>query len=222
MTPTATAPAAPKARRTRSADERTRQILDAAARLMVERGSGSVSVQDIAAEAGVSVGLIYRYFGGKGEVVTAVVVDVLDGFARALPQAVADHQDPVRRLHAAFEAFCRIIDARRHATVLTYRESKGLPAQALAVLKDREVETARPLADAAAQAVEAGVFRPVDAESLAETLVLIAHGWALKHWFHSRRGSLEDYVAGHFGLVLSGLLVPAAREAHTDLLGPYA
>lgn len=216
MTATAETP------RTRTAEERRRQILDAAARLMAQRGGAGVSVQDIAEEAGVSVGLIYRYFGGKAEVATAVVVDVLDGFARELPEAVADHADPVHRLHAAFAAFCRIIDAHRPATVLTYRESKGLPADALAAIKAREVETARPLADAAAQAVAAGLFRPVDVELLAESLVLTAHGWALKHWFHAERGGLEDYVAAQFALVASGLLTPEARPDYADLLGALA
>lgn len=217
---TSTATQAPP--RTRSADERKRQILDAAARLMVEKGSAGVSVQDIADEAGVSVGLIYRHFGGKSDVVTAVVVDVLDGFARELPKAVSDHADPIRRLHAAFDAFSRIIDSRRHATVLTYRESKGLPAEALEILKEREVETAAPIAEAISAAVDQGLFRRVDAEAVAETMVLIAHGWALKNWFFSRRGTLDDFIAAQFGMAVSALLTSESRERYADLLGPFA
>ena len=68
------------ARQTRS-QVRSQQLLAAAARLMAREGSGAVSMQALAGEAGVSVGLIYRYFGGKDELLLAVICNVLDAFA---------------------------------------------------------------------------------------------------------------------------------------------
>ena len=111
------------------AAQRSRQLLDAAARLMEREGSEAVTMQALAAEAGVSVGLIYRYFGGKDEILLAVITQVLDAFASEVPAAIEQAgEDPVRRLAAAFGAYCRVIDEYRHAAVLTYRESKSLDA----------------------------------------------------------------------------------------------
>ncbi|MFA6575934.1 MAG: helix-turn-helix domain-containing protein, partial [Nocardioides sp.] len=56
------------------AEQRSAQLLEAAARLMERDGSNAVSMQAVAAEAGVSVGLIYRYFGGKDDLLLAVIV----------------------------------------------------------------------------------------------------------------------------------------------------
>jgi AcrR family transcriptional regulator len=54
-------------------DERRRQILRAAERLFSERPYSSVSVGDIAEEAGVAKGLMHHYFGSKRELYLEVV-----------------------------------------------------------------------------------------------------------------------------------------------------
>ena len=52
--------------------ERRTQILDAAMVCFAERGFHQASMHDISAEAGISVGLIYRYFQNKEAVISAM------------------------------------------------------------------------------------------------------------------------------------------------------
>src|SRR5437667_8849839 len=52
-------------------DRRT-QILDAAVVCFAKRGFHQASMHDISAEAGISVGLIYRYFENKEAVISAM------------------------------------------------------------------------------------------------------------------------------------------------------
>ena len=60
--------------RTRMAPtERSALILDAATRLFRARGFDAVSIEDVAAEAGVTRGLVHHYFGSKRELYLAVV-----------------------------------------------------------------------------------------------------------------------------------------------------
>src|SRR5438093_8216439 len=54
-----------------SPDRRT-QILDAALVCFAKRGFHQASMHDISAEAGISVGLIYRYFENKDRVISAM------------------------------------------------------------------------------------------------------------------------------------------------------
>ncbi|MFO8150211.1 MAG: TetR/AcrR family transcriptional regulator [Trueperaceae bacterium] len=49
------------------ADERRRQILDAALTLFAHHGYAGTTTKAIAREAGITEGLIYHYFGGKAE-----------------------------------------------------------------------------------------------------------------------------------------------------------
>jgi AcrR family transcriptional regulator len=54
--------------------ERRRQLLDVSRRLFAERGFEGTSIEEIAAQAGVSKPVVYEHFGGK-EGLYAVVVD---------------------------------------------------------------------------------------------------------------------------------------------------
>jgi AcrR family transcriptional regulator len=68
----ADAPAATQASTARVARQRAR-ILEAAEHCFIESGFHAASMAHIAATAGMSAGLIYRYFGGKNEIVQAIV-----------------------------------------------------------------------------------------------------------------------------------------------------
>ena len=56
----------------RSPGDRREQIVAAAAALFADRGFGATSMADIVAASGVATGTVYRYFGGKEDVVDAV------------------------------------------------------------------------------------------------------------------------------------------------------
>ena len=53
------------------------KILQAAERCMREKGFHQTSVQNVAASANVSVGLIYKYFTNKDAIIEALVLDVV-------------------------------------------------------------------------------------------------------------------------------------------------
>lgn len=65
----------PKARRTAPPEVRRRQILDAARGCFIRAGFASTKVSDVAQTAGVSVGLVYRYFSDKAALMTAIVAE---------------------------------------------------------------------------------------------------------------------------------------------------
>src|SRR5216684_1958844 len=58
--------------RIESAADRREQILNAAMVCFAKRGFHQASMHDISAEAGISVGLIYRYFENKEAVISAM------------------------------------------------------------------------------------------------------------------------------------------------------
>jgi len=81
-------PTLPMARkRTEAADDRRRQILDAAIVCFAESGFHQTSMHDISAEAGISVGLIYRYFKNKDEVISAIAAEHKKVIAELLERA---------------------------------------------------------------------------------------------------------------------------------------
>ena len=137
---------------------RRRQVLDAAVTVMQRTGFHQMSMQALADEAQVSVGLIYKYFGGKEDILLATIVDILDAFRDQLEPAMdAAGTDPVERLVAGFRRYVEIVDENLDAVVLTYRESRTLDQDGRERIKELEVATSKPLHDALDAAIAAGI-----------------------------------------------------------------
>jgi AcrR family transcriptional regulator len=67
--------------------DRRQQILEAAMICFAKRGFHQTSMHDISAEAGISVGLIYRYFKNKEEVIAALADEHKKDIAELLVRA---------------------------------------------------------------------------------------------------------------------------------------
>lgn len=75
------------AKRTEPLTERRAQILEAAMLCFGECGFHQTAMLDISAKAGISVGLIYRYFKNKEEVITAIAAEHRKQIAELLKRA---------------------------------------------------------------------------------------------------------------------------------------
>ena len=136
-----------------------------------------------------------------------------------MPRAIdAAGDDPVERLAAAFRGYCEVIAAHRHAAVLTYRESKTLGSSGRKRIKALEVATSEPLRQVIADGCMSGRLAVADADLLTYDLLLLAHGWALKHWYFERTRSFDEYVRGQTALVLSAAVAPRYRRRYQHLL----
>lgn len=89
------------------ADTRER-IIDAAARLLRERGPGALTTRGVAQEAGVQAPAIYRLFGDKDGLLEAVAEHVMAAYvttkAAIVEEAEAARVDPVVDLRAGWQA----------------------------------------------------------------------------------------------------------------------
>ena len=91
-------PASSQSKRVRkSPDERRREILDAAVRLISQRGYNGISIQDVADEVGVTKQGVLRYIGSKDNLLSMVYRDnynvtgnIEEFMASGLPGSTAD------------------------------------------------------------------------------------------------------------------------------------
>ena len=79
-------------------EARTQEILDAARRMFVRKGVDAATVQEIAAEAGLSAGAIYRYYESKAELLRAVCGDWVEKDRALFARAAAETESPIERL----------------------------------------------------------------------------------------------------------------------------
>lgn len=161
---------AEEAVRAARAGARRRQVLDAAVKVMGRNGFHRMSMHDLAAEADVSVGLLYKYFGGKQDLLLATIVRILDVFRDQLAPVIdAAGNDVVDQLSAGIRRYIQIVDENLDGVVLTYRESRTLGAAGRAQIKDLEIATAAPLRAVIETGIAQGVFRSMMSTSPCST-----------------------------------------------------
>ncbi|MEH6375618.1 TetR/AcrR family transcriptional regulator [Streptomyces sp. KLMMK] len=75
-------------------DSRRRQIVAAAFALVSEQGLEGMTMRDVAARAGVSVGAVQRCFPSKEEMMVSVVEDMNERVSARIRDRIADSPDP--------------------------------------------------------------------------------------------------------------------------------
>ncbi|MEX3105331.1 MULTISPECIES: TetR family transcriptional regulator [unclassified Streptomyces] len=116
--------AAPSARKPPGLRERIRatvqaEVVEVAHRLFTEQGFDRTTVDQIAAESGLSRASLFRYFGTKED----IVLGRLEGTGRQIAAELAarpDDEQPWEALRRSFDALTRTNEAAPTEQVLTY------------------------------------------------------------------------------------------------------
>lgn len=126
-----------------------RALIDAARRILADKGTTQVSIQEITDEADVGFGSFYNHFETKEELFGVAVVEVLDDLGAAVDAACESLDDPAEIYAVGVRVTCRIAHTQPAVaqvllqtgfSYLSRRE--GLAARALRDI-ERGVESGR-------------------------------------------------------------------------------
>jgi AcrR family transcriptional regulator len=91
--------------RVRPTRQETRaQLFESAAEVFAEQGIGAASVEAISSAAGLTRGAFYSNFGGKDDLIAAMLADHIEQSARRNLELLARHRDPDDFIAALSEA----------------------------------------------------------------------------------------------------------------------
>src|SRR5262245_30974992 len=91
-------------------DERRRQLAEALWRVLATHGMEAVSLRHVAAEAGVSMGMVQHYFADKDAMVLFALKTMTDQYGQRLGQLP---DDPIQRVRAVLVAGLPLTDEQR-------------------------------------------------------------------------------------------------------------
>jgi AcrR family transcriptional regulator len=93
----------PARRARRSRADVSQALIDAAATLFAERGSGHVTVRDIAARAGVNPTFVHRYFGSKQHLMRAAMIRAQERLAARIEEVPDVVEGAAAIVHATLQ-----------------------------------------------------------------------------------------------------------------------
>jgi AcrR family transcriptional regulator len=167
--------------------ERRQHLLRVSARLIRERGFEALSVSDLAEEAGISVGGLYRHIKTKADLLVLACDEIQAGMREHVLEAAARGSTPSERLSAAIEAYWLYCYERSDIILMTYRDYRSLPQDAQARYKQYELELTQFFRDLIRSGVLVGEFENRDDKALATQIIFLSHISAFKRW--ALRGS---------------------------------
>ena len=127
--PASTEPAQREPRGERRKRQTREKLLDAAFRLMAERGMDAVAINDITEAADVGFGTFYNHFASKEVIYAAVIDAVFEDFADALERIVSGVEDPAEVISICFRH--GILRARREPLWGRFLVREGFSPRAL-------------------------------------------------------------------------------------------
>jgi AcrR family transcriptional regulator len=185
----------------------------------MRRGYQQTTVDQLAEEADVAIGSLYGHFGGKEGVYAALIDRALELDKRYCDQGWASGEDAVGRLVGLADGYLRF--AREHPG--HFRVFRFPPPDApangpLAGVVERVADRVRSevdrMAGALAEAIEAGVVRPVDPRCAALFLWAAWDGVIAAHLLPGGMGlsevEFDQVLALGREVFILGLLAPEA------------
>lgn len=122
-----------RTRKTVTAEQRKRDILDAALAVFTERGYAATRIEDIAARAGIGKGTLYLHFSDKQAVFSGLVSGVVSPLVSRLEAFSVDEsiapRDAVSMLYALVDQHI-LKTPRLHIIRLLFSEGQRFPALA--------------------------------------------------------------------------------------------
>lgn len=196
------------------AEQRRREILDAAQGCFVRKGFHATSMDEICSAAEISPGGLYRYFRSKEDIIAAMAEDE-QGIARLAFAAVRDADDFIGALSDLCERFAQAYSEPCHAALAAELVAEACRNPRFAAIA-RESEAG--MRDDIADLLRAGqtigqVDGSLDADEAATILMAAADGLGLRLAF------LGDYTpraaANALRSLITRYLKPAASGAQT-------
>lgn len=194
------------------------ELLAAALRVFARRGYRQAAVDEIAAEAGYSKGVVYWHFSSKEELLLALLDELIDAPVREMVALLESAPPELDLSLEATRAFARQLNSQRDVLVLD-REYWSIAFRD-PELRARYIQRQSELRDVLGRAIEARVRHlgtpdlPMPAEDIARVVLSIIAGLTVDELIEP--GSVRPEVLGEtLAVIYSGLVARAARRPAT-------
>lgn len=172
------------------------KIFDAALTLSNQKGFKAMSLRDLSAEAGLSMGALYTYFKSKDEMLHMILRQGRWVVKRVLLGQVEEAEDPRTQLGKVIQAHLYLSEVMQPWFYFSYMETKNLPKEEQKKAVQAELFTEKILIDILRKGRRKGIFKPIRTELAGAVIKAMLQDWYLKRWkYAARKITVETYAA---------------------------
>ena len=152
-------------------DAKKEQIIEAAVDILSRKGSADTTMQEIAEEAGVGKGTIYRHFDNKEGLISALIKHGIDELSAEIKETIKDIDEPVKQLEGLIDTKLEFYNQNHDFCKFLMRELWGYKEKFEKNIKEIRLSHTVLIEEIIAAGVETGDFKEVNIETAAVALI---------------------------------------------------
>ena len=201
-------------------DAKRARILSAAEHVCARQGVLAARMEEIASEAGVSKGTLYRFFDTKDDLLVAMVIESFAAGHREIGTTLPTDAPPGELLELLVDRLPRVLELQAPRAPLHYAVWEVVVREA--TLRTRLYEYLRAFFAAQEQGMQAAiraaqqtgrVRADADAEAFTDTFLALLSGFIFRATFDPEAANATRLAAAYRALLRDALLVPEAADA---------
>jgi len=190
-------------------EERRSQIIESAIKVFAREGFANTRMEDVAAETGLSKGLLYFYFKSKEEIISAIADLLFGSELRKMQSQIDEAQSAREGLERFTEAFIADLRGMLKITPLFYEFyalafRNATVRQLLAAYLRQFVVIIEPLVQ---RGIERGELASGDPRQITLTIGAALEGTLLLWTYDPDMVPVEEQLRASLALLLKGLVV---------------
>ena len=172
------------------------RIIESTLRLANSKGFHAMTLRDLCADSGMSMGGLYAYIRNKDDLIHLIQSHGFIITRRTLLYYTAEVPDVRDRLSAAIKAHLYLSELMRAWFYFSYMEAKSLPAEEKRDAVAIELEIEEIFLELIEDGIKAGVYRSRNARLVASMAKALLQDWYLKRRkYRDQNVAVDDYAA---------------------------
>ncbi|RJX36317.1 MAG: TetR/AcrR family transcriptional regulator [Desulfarculus sp.] len=193
---------------------RKQQVIDAATRVFHQKGYHSATLEDVAAELGLSKAALYHYVSSKEDLLSHIYLQALEAFfASAYEIGRLDLAPPAKLRRFIRHHIQQVIIDNLAMFAVFFAEENQLPEADRRQIRREKAKYTQVVEGILAQGMAQGHFRPSDPRLTAFALIGMCN-WVYKWYRPGAKGFDPQVISEHFITLLEqGLLARPEGQA---------
>ena len=190
--------------RSQRAEAKRQEIIEAAKKILQEKGYHGTSMRDIAEAVGLVKASLYQHITSKEDMVCEIMLEGVREFAANLEQACTQSSTYTEKLRSAIHYHTRHTVLNTDVLAVLLENTKHLSEGQRAKVIDEQHRIEKIFTDILEGGIRAGEFRPVDVK-VAAFAILGMCNWMYR-WYSEKGSRSQEAIADIFySLTIQGL-----------------
>ena len=173
------------------------KIVDTTLDISGKKGFDAMSLRDLSAESGLSMGALYSYFSSKDELLFLIQKFGQKHVKKILEKSLETVKNPDEKLRTFIRSHLYISELMHKWFYFFFMETKNMPEQGKKIPIESELMTEKMCIDIIKEGIKSGTFKTDDPVLVSSSVKALMQDWYLKRWKFSRRKIRVEKYAGH-------------------------